>query len=171
MCGFYCIAFIKYMLAGKTLLDYTNLFFLNNCKKNDKINMAEEASLEFRLRRIDERRNYLVDEIKHNDLMSEKYKKTRKCLNYVENLLSSVSTVTGCVSVSACSSLVPASIGVTSSAVGLNICAIVAGIKTYKSLIKKKKHDKTVLLGKDKLNTIEVLILKALIDSYLSYDK
>ena len=26
MCGFYCIAFIQCMLAGKTLLDYTNLF-------------------------------------------------------------------------------------------------------------------------------------------------
>ena len=25
---FYCIAFIEYMLAGKTLLDYSNLFFL-----------------------------------------------------------------------------------------------------------------------------------------------
>ena len=37
MCGFYCIAFIKYMLAGKTLLDNTNLFSLNDYKKNDKI--------------------------------------------------------------------------------------------------------------------------------------
>ena len=37
MCEFYCIAFIKYMVAGKTLLDYTNLFYLNNYKKNDKI--------------------------------------------------------------------------------------------------------------------------------------
>ena len=35
--GFYCISFIKYMLAGKTLLDYTNLFSLNDYKKNDKI--------------------------------------------------------------------------------------------------------------------------------------
>ena len=25
ICGFYCIAFIQYMLAGKTLLDYTSL--------------------------------------------------------------------------------------------------------------------------------------------------
>ena len=25
VCGFYCIAFIEYMLPGKTLLDYTNL--------------------------------------------------------------------------------------------------------------------------------------------------
>ena len=49
--------------------------------------MVEEASLEFRLRKIDETRNFLLDEIKHNDLMSEKFKKTSKYLNYVEKLL------------------------------------------------------------------------------------
>ena len=37
MCGFYYIAFIEYMLAGKTLLDYTNLFSPYDYKKNDKI--------------------------------------------------------------------------------------------------------------------------------------
>ena len=37
MCGFYCITFIEYMLAGKTLLDYKNFFSPNDCKKNDKI--------------------------------------------------------------------------------------------------------------------------------------
>ena len=36
MCGFYCIAFIDYMLAGKPLLDYTNLYYLNGYKKNGK---------------------------------------------------------------------------------------------------------------------------------------
>ena len=43
----------------------------------------------------------------------------------------------------------------------------------YKLIIKKKKkmHDKIVLMGKDKLNTIEVLIFKSLIDSYISHDK
>ena len=33
--------------------------------------MAEEVSLECRLRKIDQRRNYFLDEIKHNGLMSE----------------------------------------------------------------------------------------------------
>ena len=47
--------------------------------------MLEEASLEFRLRKIDERRDYLLDEIKHNDLISEKYKEACKYLNYVEH--------------------------------------------------------------------------------------
>ena len=37
MCGFYCITFIEYMLAGKTLLDYTNLFSPNDYKNNDRI--------------------------------------------------------------------------------------------------------------------------------------
>ena len=37
MCGFYLIAFIEHMLAGKTLLDYTNLFSPNGYKKNGKI--------------------------------------------------------------------------------------------------------------------------------------
>ena len=63
--------------------------------------------------------------------------------------------------------------GITSSAVEIKTCAITAGIKRYKSIIKKKKkkHDKIVLLGKDKLNTIEVLISKGLIDSYISHDE
>ena len=38
--------------------------------------MPEEKILKFRLRKIDEIRNYLSEEIKHNDLMSEKYKQT-----------------------------------------------------------------------------------------------
>ena len=37
MCGFYCIVFIEYMLAGKTFLDHANLFSWNGYKKNDKI--------------------------------------------------------------------------------------------------------------------------------------
>ena len=35
-CGFYFIAFIEYMLAGKILLDYTNLFSQNDYKKKAK---------------------------------------------------------------------------------------------------------------------------------------
>ena len=55
------------------------------------------------------------------------------------------------------------------SAVGLKICAVTSGIKKYKSIIKKKKkHDKTVLVEKTKSDAIEVLVSKALINSYIS---
>ena len=82
--------------------------------------MVEEASLEFRLRKTDETRNYLSDEIKHNDLMSEKYKKTCKYLNYVGNLLILSSIITGCVSISIFASLVDINVDITSSSVGIN---------------------------------------------------
>ena len=39
MCEIYCIAFIEYILAGKTLLNYINVFSPNDYKKNDKNNI------------------------------------------------------------------------------------------------------------------------------------
>ena len=37
MCRYFCIEFINYMLKGKALLDYTNLFSPNDFKKNDRV--------------------------------------------------------------------------------------------------------------------------------------
>ena len=37
MCGYFCIGFIDYMLKGKSLLEYTNLFSPNDYEKNDNI--------------------------------------------------------------------------------------------------------------------------------------
>ena len=60
--------------------------------------------------------------------MSEKYKKTCKYLNYVQSLLILVSTGRVCVSISALGSLVCVLLGITSSIVGIKICAITAEI-------------------------------------------
>ena len=139
------------------LLDYTDLFSLNDYKKNAKIisilkiSTVEEPRVEFRLRKIDETRNHLLHEKNFKDLMSEKDMKTCKYLNYVEQLLVLASTVFGCISISAFASLVAIPVGFTSSVVGINICAITSAIKNYKSIIKKKKknHAKIALPGKD----------------------
>ena len=37
MCGYFCIGFIDFMLAGKTLTDYTSLFSPHDFDKNDQI--------------------------------------------------------------------------------------------------------------------------------------
>ena len=106
--------------------------------------MLEEASLQFRLRKIDETRN-------------ENFSFNRYWLYFIFYIC--LIHLCSCWYYNFCN---------------MNkICAITAGIKTYKSIIKKRKekHDKTVLLGKYKLNTIEVLISKALIDSYISHNE
>ena len=66
-------------------------------------------------------------------------------------------------------------IGITSSAIGLEICVIIAGIKKYKWITKKKekkrKHDKILLLAKSKLNSVEILISKTLVDLNIIHDE
>ena len=92
--------------------------------------------------------------------MNKKYKNVCTILNYIEHFLILASTFNGCISISA-------------FATALKVCAITARIKKYMSIIKKKKkkHDNIILLPKSKLDSIEVLISKALIDSVISHDE
>ena len=76
--------------------------------------------------------------------MSNKDKKVCATLNYIKHFLILASAVTGWVSISVLASLLGIHVGITSSAVGLKICAITAGIKKEK----EKKYDEIVLLAK-----------------------
>ena len=135
--------------------------------------VKENISQEFRLKNDGETRNYFIKEVEKNQSMSKKHKKVSMTLNYIEHFLILASSVTGCISISAFASLLGIFIGISSSAIGLKRFAITAGIKRYKSLIKrkKKKQNKIVLLAKSKLDNTEVLIYKSLIDSYISHNE
>ena len=89
--------------------------------------MSEEnISQKFRLKNIEVTRNYFIEELNQNELISKKFKKV---LNYIEHLLILISTVTGCLFISALASLVGIPVEITGSAIGLKICVIIAGIK------------------------------------------
>ena len=62
-------------------------------------------SQEFRLKNIDETRNYLLEELKQNELTSRKHKKICTSINYIEHFLILASTTTGCISIFAFASL------------------------------------------------------------------
>ena len=95
------------------------------------------TSLDFRLKKIDKTRIYLLEEIKHNELMSEKHKKVYRALNYFEHFLVFIFVVSGCASTSALPSLDCLPEGIASFAVRLKICAIISLIKKYQSIIRK----------------------------------
>ena len=112
----------------------------NNFKKRAE----EKISQEFRLQNISKTRNYLLEEINRNELMSKKHKKVCTTLNYIEHILVLGSTITGCPSISAFASIgidtpIGIPIGIASSAIGLKICKITGAIKIYKWIIKKMK--------------------------------
>ena len=92
-------------------------------------------------------------------------------LNQADHLVILASTVTGCASISALASLVGITVGISSSAITIKISVITARITKSKSKIKKNNFDTIVFLAKTNLNTIEILISKALIDSNISHDK
>ena len=58
-------------------------------------NMVEEnISQKFRLKNIDEARNYFLEEIEQNKLLSKEYEKVCTPLNYIEHFLILASTIT-----------------------------------------------------------------------------
>ena len=114
--------------------------------------IEENINQVFRLKKINKTRDYFPEEIEQNESMSKEHKKVCTTLNYIEHFLILASTIARCISISAFASLLGIPIGITSSAIGLKIFVIAAGIKNYKSIIKKKtkKHDKIELLDKSK---------------------
>ena len=63
--------------------------------------VEENISQEFRVKNINETRNYSFEEIYRSELMSKKHKKICTTLNFIENFLILASRITGCVSISA----------------------------------------------------------------------
>ena len=101
--------------------------------------------------------------------MNNGNKKVCKTLNYIEYFFTVAFAVIPCISIYALASLVYISKEITSSSVGLNICAKIATIKKYKWIIKKKEknHDEIVLLAKTNLDCVIGVISMFLINSYI----
>ena len=108
-------------------------YFKNIVEENIRFKILNFKKL--RLKNIDKTRNYLVEEIEKNELMSKKHKKVSTNLNCIEQFLILGPTITGWVSISAFVSLVGIHREITTSAIRLKICAITAGIKKYKPII------------------------------------
>ena len=69
-------------------------------------NIHEEIiSQQFRFKNIDKTRNYLLEQIEQNKLMSRKHINICTTLNCIEYFLILASAITGCISISAFTSL------------------------------------------------------------------
>ena len=127
---------------------------------------------EFRLKKINKTRNYFLGEIEKSQLIRRKHKKVCTILNYIETFLFSTYNQWMYFNFFFCS-FTQDSYRNYEFCNKLKICAIAAGSKKFKSIIKKniKKHDQIVLLVKSESNSIEVLIYEALIDSNINHDE
>ena len=133
----------------------------------------ENISQSLDLKKIKWVTSYFIEEMNQNELMRKKYKKVSRVPSFIEKVLILASAVTEYASISALASLVGSFVPILSSTLELKIWAQTAWTKTYKSIIKKKikRHDKIVLLSKTKLNSMKVLISKALIEWDISHNE
>ena len=171
MCGYFCIEFINYMLKGKTLLDYTNLFspktlkrtielLKDYLKKNNIIELTDTAN-KYRLDEINKIRDYFDNEIKERKDIIKKLNKNLVSFDYLDKIFFVLSYA----------SVVGTPAGIAGSSLTL-IFTIGTGIsKTLLKVTKKrkKKHNKIIALAKNKLNTIDTLLSSALNNSEISH--
>ena len=75
-------------------------------------------------------RNYLIEEINQNELISKKQKMICTTLNYIEHFLVVLSTITGYVSISAFASLIGITMQTESSAIKINIAQKLQELKS-----------------------------------------
>ena len=93
-----------------------------------------------RLKKIDETRNNLSNEIKHNELISKKHKKTCRNLKHLKQVFKFCFCSQWLCYDSTFASLLSISLRITSYVVGLKMCALPVGIKNHKSTVNKKEN-------------------------------
>ena len=143
----------------------------NSMEAIEKTNLTEETK--FQLNKIGKIENYFHEEINQRKLCSKKVNKYVTVFDYTDKVLIVLSATTRGVSIISFTSVVGAPVGIASASFTL-IFALTIGI--IKKLLgttrnKKRKHDKTFMLAKSKLNSIETLISQALNDIEISHEE
>ena len=128
----------------------------NSIEAIDKIILSEKTK--FRLSKIIGIENYFYQEINQRKSCSKKLNKYVTTFDYIDKILIVLSATSSGVSIISVTSIVGAPVGIASASITL-IFSITTGILYTKlqniTRNKKKKHDKTLMLVKSKLNSIE----------------
>ena len=137
-------------------------------------NIIELADVnKYRLDEINKIRDYFNNEIKERKDKIKKLNKYIVSLDYLDKIFITLSESFGTLSIASYTSVVGIPAGITDASLTL-VFSIGTGIS--KSLLKltkkrKKKHNKIIVLAKNKLNTIDTLLSSALNDSETSHEE
>ena len=137
----------------------------------NKTNLSEQTK--YRLSGIMRIKNHFDSEIDQNKLCIKKLSKYVAALDYIDKILIVLSATSGGVSIISFTSVVGAPAGMASANFTLIFSLTTWIIKKLLIITrsKTKKHDKTLMLAKSKLNSIEILVSQALIDMEISHEE
>ena len=141
----------------------------NSIETIDRTNLTEQTK--FRLDEISKIENYFHQEINQRKSCSKKLNKYVTTFDYIDKILIVLSATSSGVSIISFTSIIGAPVGIASASFTLIFSLTTGIIKKLLSITrnKKKKHDKTLMLAKSKLNSMETLISQALNDMEISH--
>ena len=127
---------------------------------------------QFRLNKINEIKDYLVADCTERELMSKKPGKYIASFGYFDKLLIVLSVTTGSNSIASFATIIGAPVGIASTSFSLEFSISIRIVKKVLKATqnKKKKHKKTVILVRGKLNSIEGKISEALINDESNHE-
>ena len=134
---------------------------------------SSERANKYRLDEINKIRYYFNNEIKERKNIIKKLNKYLVSFDYLDKIFITLSASFGTLSIASCASVVGIPAGITGASLTL---VFTIGTAISKSLLKltkkrKKKHNKIIVLAKNKLNTIGTLLSSALTDSEISHEE
>ena len=127
---------------------------------------------QLRLNKINEIKDYFITEIKERELMSKRLSKYIASFDYFYKSLIVLSVTTGSISIASFATVIGAPVGMMSASCSLAFSITTGFVKKFLKTTrnKKKKHNKTVMLARSKLNSIESKISEALMDNEISHE-
>ena len=135
----------------------------------DTLNLNNQ---QFRLNKFNEIENYSIAEIKEKELMRKRLNKYIASFDYFDKPLIVLSTTSGSISITSFATVIGTPIRIVSASLSL---AFSLSTRLVKKLLKttrnkKKKHNKSVMLTRSKLNSIGSKTSEALMNNQISHE-
>ena len=133
-------------------------------------NVSNEQQL--RLNKINEIKDYLLAEIREREVISKNLSKYIASFEFLSKSLIFLSVVNSSISIASFATVIGAPAEILGAICGLTFLNTSGLVKRFLKTTrnKKKKHNKTVMLARSKLNSTEGKISKALIDNEISHE-
>ena len=124
---------------------------------------------DFRLNKINEIKDYFIEGIKERELMSKSLSKYIASFEYFDKSLIVLSVATGSISIA---TVIGAPVGMMSASCSLAFSITTEFVKKLLDITrnKKKKHNKTAMLARSKLNSVKSKISEALMNNEISHE-
>ena len=157
----------------KLLKEYLKMNNIIKLTDKAELSSSERTANKYSLDEINKIRDYFINEIKERKDIIKKLNKYLVSFDYFDKIFIALSASFGTLSIASYTSVVGTPVGIAGSSLTL---IFTIGTCISKSLLnvtkkRKKKHNKIIVLSKNKLNMIDTFLSSALNDSGISHEE